>query len=265
MRLEIIKRALARIFGGGGPLRVLPAVDQHVLTRVEMLGWPVAAAVGDVLTRKMRMNLARLGCRHPAAESAVEEVRAGLVEWVEAAQVTDAVDGALFGDLMVNLHYNHVMIPDAVGMSQSLEIRSPFLDARVVEFAATLPSIYKVSRDPLKNKTILKRTLERHLPADLVYASKIGYGGNIRYLESHAEFWSSLLGQLLKTRMLTSEGLAGPSELARLASAGSSASPAEQFAGLSVVMLGLWLDRSQRTGSFAQSLDDTFRARIQVH
>jgi asparagine synthase (glutamine-hydrolysing) len=260
-----IKRALAHIFGRHSPLRTLPGIEERLLPRVESHGRAVPSAIGDALVRKMKMNLARLGCRHPAAAGAIEEVRATLAEWLEAARVTDAVDGALFGDLMVSLHYNHVMIPDAVGMSQSLEIRSPFLDVRVVEFAAALPSAYKVSRDPLKNKTILKRLLERHLPEDLVYAHKIGYGGNIRYVETHAEFWSSLLGRLLETGMLTRSGLVAPSALLRLANAGPAALQAEQFAGLSVIMLGLWLDRSQATGRFAQSLDDNFRARTQVH
>jgi asparagine synthase (glutamine-hydrolysing) len=260
-----IKRILAQTFGGGSPLRSLPGIDEHVLPRVECHRRPVAAAMGDALVRKMRANLARLECTHPAAEGAIEELRATLTAWLEAARVTDEVDGALFGDLMVNLHFNHVMIPDAVGMSQSLEIRSPFLDARVVEFAASLPSNYKVSRDPLKNKTILKKLLERYLPRDFVYAQKIGYGGNIRYLETHAPFWSSLLDRLLKSGVLNSTGLAGESALARLADARSSASRADQFAGLSIVMLALWLDRSLGTGQFSQSLDDTFRERTHVH
>jgi asparagine synthase (glutamine-hydrolysing) len=224
----------------------------------------VAAAAGDALVRKMRMKLGRVGCTHPAAERGIEEVRSSLTGWLEAASVTDVIDAALFGDLMVTLHYNHVMIPDAVGMSQSLEIRSPFLDARVVEFAASLPPAYKVSRDPLQNKQILKRLLERHLPGDLVYAPKIGYGGNIRYLEKDPALWSSLFGRVLEAGSLTNAGLAGRAALERLAEMGSDASQNEKFARLSLIMLGLWLDRSQGEGRFTQALDGTFPARTRV-
>jgi asparagine synthase (glutamine-hydrolysing) len=264
-RYPRMKRALARLFGGGSPLRSLPGIEENLLPRVEIHGKTVPAAIADEQARKMRGNLARLGCTHPAAAAAIEEVRATLAGWLEAARVIDLVDGALFGDLMVSLHHNHVMIPDAVGMSRSLEFRSPFLDARMIEFSASLPSSYKVSPDPLRNKTILKRLLERHLPGDLVYASKIGYGNNIRVMEQDRGFWSAVYDSVLESGALARAGMAENGALRRLGDAGSAASPADQIAYLSVVMLGLWLDQSQGTGRFAQSLDDTFRARTHVH
>jgi asparagine synthase (glutamine-hydrolysing) len=264
-RFPGIKRTLARLFGGRSPLRSLPGIEEHLLPRVDLHAKAVPAAIADEQARKKRRNLARLGCTHAAAAAAIEEVRATLMGWLEAARVTDLVDGALFGDLMVSLHHNHVMIPDAVGMSRSLEFRSPFLDARVVEFSASLPSTYKVSRDPLRNKTIVKRLLERHLPGDLVYAQKIGYGNNIRILERDPEYWSSVYDSVLESGALTRAGMAEQDALRRLGDTGSAASPAEQIARFSVVMLALWLDRSQGTGRFTQSLDDTFRARTQVH
>ena len=192
-------------------------------------------------------------------------MRSTLTGWLAAARVSDLVDGALFGDLMVSLHHNHVMIPDAVGMSQSLEFRSPFLDARVVEFAASLPSTFKVSRDPLHNKTIVKRLLERHLPRDQVYAHKIGYGNNIRILERNPDYWSSIYAGVLENGALTRAGFAEQDALRRLGDTRSAASLGEQIARLSVMMLGLWLDRSQGTDRFTQSLDDSFRARTHVH
>jgi asparagine synthase (glutamine-hydrolysing) len=258
------KRALAAVLAGGSPLRRIPVVDAQLVPRVEVHRKPVAAALGDELLRKMRGNLSRLGCTHPAAEGALEEVRSTLVGWLDAARVSDVIDAALFADLMVSLHHNHVMIPDGVGMSQSLEIRSPFLDVRLVEFAASLPSAFKVSRDPLANKTILKRLLERRLPKDLVYAEKIGYGGNIRYLERHPEFWTSLFDGVLDSGDVTRSGLTTRAALRRLVASGPAASQFEQIARLSVLMLALWLDRSQGTGRLAGSLEDTFAAKSQA-
>ena len=259
-----LKRALAAVLAGRSPLRRLPGVDARLVPRVEVHRQPVAAALGDELLRKMRGNLERLGCTHPAAEGALEEVRSTLVGWLEAARIVDVIDAALFGDLMVSLHHNHVMIPDGVGMSQSLEIRSPFLDVRLIEFAASLPSAFKVSRDPLANKTILKRLLERRLPKDLVYAEKIGYGGNIRFLERHPEFWSSLFDGVLEAGEVTESGMTSPAALRRLAASGSAASSFEQIARLSVLMLALFLDRSRGTGRLALSLEDTFAAKSQA-
>ena len=264
-RYPVIKEILARLFGGGSPLRSLSGVEEQLLPRVDIHGKAVPIAIADAQARKMRGNLARLGCTHAAAGAAIEEVRATMADWLEAARITDLIDGALFGDLMVSLHHNHVMIPDAVGMSQSLEFRSPFLDARVIEFAASLPSSYKVSRDPLRNKTILKRLLERHLPGDLVYAHKIGYGNNIRVLERDPDYWSSIYRGVLESGALTESALAEQEALRRLGDTRSAASLAEQIARLSVMMLGVWLDRVQGRDRFAQSLDDTSRARTHVH
>jgi asparagine synthase (glutamine-hydrolysing) len=258
-----VKRLLARVLAGGSPLRALPGVDARLVPRVEAHRAPVAEALGDALARKMRGNLERLGCAHPEAEGAIDEVRSTLVGWLQAARVTDVIDGALFADLMLTLHHNHVMIPDAVGMSQSLEIRSPFLDARVVEFAASLPPEYKVTRDPSGNKRILKRLLERQLPDDLVYADKIGYGGNIRFLAQHPELWESLFEGLLRSGEIAEAGLAAPPALRRLAGLGSAADSFEQIARLSVLMLGLWLDQSQGSGRIARSLGDAIPATAQ--
>src|SRR5262245_55391087 len=234
--------------GHPGLRKSIPALDRHLMPRVEMHGSQVGAALGDVLARKMRGNLERLGCRHPAANDAIDEARGSLTSWIASANITDVVDGALFGDLMLTLHHNHVMIPDAVGMSQSLEMRSPFLDVRVVEFAAALPSEYKVSREPLLNKTILKRLLLRHLPEGLVYATKIGYGGNIRFLDWHRDYWSALLRRIAEAGVLAREGYAEPAALARVAVSRADATQAEEIARHSVLMLGLWFDRLEDAG-----------------
>ena len=252
-----IKRALAGIFGGPGLVGSLPGLQEQLLPRVEMHRKPVSTAIGDVLARLMRGSHARLGCRHPAAGDAIEEMRSTLKSWIDAANITDVIDGAMFGDLMLTLHHNHVMIPDAVGMSQSLEMRSPFLDVRLIEFAAALPSEHKVARDPLQNKTVLKRLLRRHLPDDLVYARKIGYGGNIRFLTRHEEYWSSLLQRIVERGTLTREGFASGPALAAMAATRPDITQAEEIARLSVVMLGLWLDGYREAGLLADSMHKT--------
>lgn len=251
-RYRGVKRLLASALGHPGLRRSIPALERHLMPRVEMHARQVGAALGDVLARQMRGHLARLGCRHPAAPQAIEEARATLASWIDAANITDVVDGALFGDLMLTLHHNHVMIPDAVAMSQSLEMRSPFLDVRLVEFAARLPSELKVSRDPVLNKTILKRLLLRHLPEPLVYATKIGYGGNIRFLERHRDYWSSLLARIVQAGALTREGYAETGSLAHMAVSRADTTPSEEIARHSVVMLGLWFDQLEDAGVLAE-------------
>jgi asparagine synthase (glutamine-hydrolysing) len=62
---------------------------------------------------------------------------------------------------------------DRAAMANSLETRAPFLDHRVVEFAASLPSSYKV-RDGA-GKWVVKQALLRYVPRELIDRPKRGF------------------------------------------------------------------------------------------
>lgn len=59
---------------------------------------------------------------------------------------------------------------DAMSMAHSLEIRVPFVDHRVVEFALTLPGHLKL--DGTGGKVVLKRAVVDLLPADIMHRPK---------------------------------------------------------------------------------------------
>lgn len=63
---------------------------------------------------------------------------------------------------------------DRASMAVSLEVRAPFLDPRVAEFAASLPANYKLRGR--KTKYILKRAIEDYLPPFVTRRSKKGFG-----------------------------------------------------------------------------------------
>jgi asparagine synthase (glutamine-hydrolysing) len=58
-------------------------------------------------------------------------------------------------------------------MASSLEVRSPLLDHKVIEFAASLPSDMKY-RGPI-SKYLLKRHLDGRVPASVIYRPKQGF------------------------------------------------------------------------------------------
>lgn len=62
---------------------------------------------------------------------------------------------------------------DALSMAHSVEIRSPFLDYRLVEFVATIPSSMKIRNGNVKD--ILKRTMEPLLPEGIAKRPKEGF------------------------------------------------------------------------------------------
>ena len=62
---------------------------------------------------------------------------------------------------------------DRMSMAASLELRVPFLDHRLMEFAARMPSRYRVKRG--ETKYILKKAMEPYLPRHVVYRRKQGF------------------------------------------------------------------------------------------
>jgi asparagine synthase (glutamine-hydrolysing) len=62
---------------------------------------------------------------------------------------------------------------DFLSMAHSVEIRSPFLDYRVVEFVATIPGSMKIRNGNVKD--ILKKTVEPLLPEGITKRPKEGF------------------------------------------------------------------------------------------
>jgi asparagine synthase (glutamine-hydrolysing) len=61
---------------------------------------------------------------------------------------------------------------DRMSMAHSLEVRPPFLDHRIVEFAARLPERMKI--DGKQHKVVLKRLMQNKLPASVLGRAKTG-------------------------------------------------------------------------------------------
>jgi asparagine synthase (glutamine-hydrolysing) len=58
-------------------------------------------------------------------------------------------------------------------MGASIEARVPFLDRKMVEFAARVPSTLKVHG--LRSKIVLKKLAEQYLPHETIYRRKVGF------------------------------------------------------------------------------------------
>ena len=79
----------------------------------------------------------------------------------------------LFLDQLLYLPEDILNKCDRMSMAHSVEIRPPFLDHRIVEFAATLPERFKVNGSKLK--FILKELMRERLPKSVLARKKEGF------------------------------------------------------------------------------------------
>ncbi|MDQ2976955.1 MAG: asparagine synthase (glutamine-hydrolyzing) [Acidobacteriota bacterium] len=93
--------------------------------------------------------------------------------WAECDS-TDIVEQMQSLDTRLYLAEDILTKVDRASMAVSLEVRAPFLDPRVAEFAASLPSDYKLHGG--KTKYILKRAIADVLPPFVARRGKKGFG-----------------------------------------------------------------------------------------
>lgn len=83
------------------------------------------------------------------------------------------LDQAMYVDMKTWLADNILVKVDRATMASSLESRAPYLDHRLVEFAASLPVEWKLRR--FTKKYILRRALGARLPDSLLNRKKRGF------------------------------------------------------------------------------------------
>ena len=89
------------------------------------------------------------------------------------AQVHDALSLVQYLDLKTYLVGDINTKVDRASMAHALEVREPLMDHPLVEWLASLPSELKVRGD--EGKWLLKKSLEPHLPHDVLYRPKQGF------------------------------------------------------------------------------------------
>jgi asparagine synthase (glutamine-hydrolysing) len=107
-------------------------------------------------------------------------------------------------DLLVKL--------DRASMACSLELRTPFLDHRLVEFAAGLPASLKLRR--LRLKYLFKKAVEPWLPREIVYRQKRGF--SVPIADWMRQELRPLMDKTLSAEKLKRQGLFDPVFVHRL-------------------------------------------------
>lgn len=124
--------------------------------------------VSQVFTETERKTL--FNGRGGVIPRALADVVAPYYERVKNRQ---SLDRMLYLDTKVWLPDDLLMKADKMTMATSVELRVPFLDHMLVEYAASLPVSCKIRGN--ETKYLLKHAMESRLPKELLYRTKKGF------------------------------------------------------------------------------------------
>jgi len=154
---------LARVMGS---LLGTVAGDTKVRKYADMMGRPLEwryGGVGGLFSAEQAARLSPSNCMAIDSVAAMYERCADVGPLARMSYVD--IKTWLADDLLVKA--------DRMSMAHSLELRVPFLDPTLIEFAARLPQHLKVNGNT--TKYLLKKVAEPLLPREIIYREKKGF------------------------------------------------------------------------------------------
>src|SRR2546425_2805211 len=94
-------------------------------------------------------------------------------EYYDTADTDDPLSRIQYVDVKTYLSDDILTKVDRASMANSLEVRCPLLDHKLMELAASMPSTLKLKGTA--GKYIFKKVMEKHLPHDIIYRNKMGF------------------------------------------------------------------------------------------
>jgi asparagine synthase (glutamine-hydrolysing) len=121
------------------------------------------------------------------------------------------LDRLLYSDIKTYL-VELLMKQDQMSMATSIESRVPFLDHKLVEYAATLPDAWKLSG--LTTKRVLRESMKGLLPDSILNRPKMGFP--VPFAGWTRGPWNAVAREVLLDRRSTERGIIDPQAVARL-------------------------------------------------
>jgi asparagine synthase (glutamine-hydrolysing) len=95
----------------------------------------------------------------------------------ELITATDELGGFQYVEVRSTLPDELLMYADKLSMAHSLELRVPYLDKEIVQFAERLPARFKVRGR--SQKWLHRQVCQSYLPATFIKRKKRGFAGNV--------------------------------------------------------------------------------------
>ena len=116
----------------------------------------------------------------------------GILSQLRARLPGDGIAPFLEFDQSYYLPDDILVKSDRISMAHSVEVRPPFLDHRIIEFAANIPTELKIRGD--RQKYVLKELMKPKLKSPVTQRKKVGFD-----IPAHEWFRGPLRGMLMET------------------------------------------------------------------
>ena len=159
-------------------------------------------------------------------------------ESLEKAQMSSMQEVSLF-DIQYYLADDLMYKMDIASMRHGLEVRCPFLDYNMVEYAINLPTELKINNGT--QKYILKKALEKYLPKELILRTKWGFTAPTTEWLKDSHIY--LMDQYLSSKRISKQGIFSSAEIEKLV---KSFKEGNHFHGKriwSLIVFQLWYDQ----------------------
>ena len=131
---------------------------------------------------------------------------------------------------------HNLIYTDKMSMAAGVEVRVPFLDLELVEFAASIP--VQLKQKGGTGKWILKKAMEPFLPREVIYRPKTGFGAPLRRWLNHE--LRELLRDVLSEQSLRHRGLFDPSAVLRLIEDNEAGRSDSSYLLFSLMCIEIW-------------------------
>lgn len=162
-----------------------------------------------------------------------------LDKWFDHSNGSGILGTTLLTDQMTYLPNDLLVKVDIASMANSLEARSPFLDHKVIEFAAKLPANLHIKR--FETKYLLKKVAARLVPQNVVYRRKMGFGVPVgNWFRGEMK---DFLRDILLSEKSLKRGIAKREVIERYVNEHTNAQSDHAFQIWTLLMLELWFQR----------------------
>lgn len=232
-----LRRGLAGLASGYDQRRARSRRIAKWLSGIELNGaartvnyfvWSREPELMSLYTDDLRAEL-----QHQSAAAPMVEFLAALPDSVSPLERILALEQRFF------LADHNLLYTDKMSMAAGVEVRVPFLDHDVVEFAARVPT--RIKHHGRAGKWVLKKAMEPYLPQDVIYRSKTGFGAPLRrWMRCELR---ALLGDVLSEDALRRRGLFDPAAVRRLMRCNDAGEVDGAYTLLSLLCIELWCRR----------------------